>query len=123
MTKTSEKPRIVLIHSEVSRTACNTDSIEGMTRDKDKPVSGTFINIEAQGQSAKVCGKYYKGMPYFCKVFEDGEVAQIPLSVARFINERCIYDKHDYLTDDKGQPMKLSKPIHRYKFIVESKAA
>src|SRR5438045_5343838 len=101
-----------LIHEAIRKKPVNVDSIEGMTRDKDKVVHGTFVNIEAQGQTAKVCGKYYKHMPYFSKVFEDGEAASIPLSVARFINERCVYSKHSYLTDDKGQPIKLDKPVH-----------
>lgn len=122
MTKILNKTGMAVIHAPAKKTAVNVDSIEGMTKEKDKLVTGTFINIEAQGQPAKVSGKYYKDMQYFSRVFEDGERATIPLSVARFINERCFYEKHGYMQDDKGQSIKDGKPIHRYKFLIEQAA-
>lgn len=108
-----------LIHRKINRTAVNKDSIEAMTRETDKKVVGTFMNIECPGQPAKVSGKYYRGMEYFCKTFEDQEKCTIPLSVARFINERCMHDQHSYILDDKGNPTKSGKPIPRYKFMIE----
>jgi hypothetical protein len=109
-----------LIHKRINKTPMNRESIEGMTRDNDKMVTGTFVNIESPGQTAKISGKYYKGMEYFTRVFHDDERATIPLSVARFINERCKYFKHSHILDDKGQPIKEDKPYPRYKFMIES---
>jgi len=106
----------------VNMTAVNTDSIEAMTRETDKKVTGTFVNIECQGQPAKISGLFYKGMPYFSQVFEDGKKYTIPLSVARFINERICYEQHSYLQDAEGQPIKSGKGVARYKFMVESYA-
>lgn len=100
-----------------NRTVLDPNSIEAMTPETDKMVTGTFVNIECQGQPAKVCGKYYKGMPYFSKVFQDGEKATIPLSVMRWINERIVHDIHTHILDEKGAPIKSPKPVHRYKFI------
>jgi len=103
-----------------NKTAVNKDSIEGMTRETDRNVTGTFMNIECPGQPAKVCGKYYKGMPFFSQTFKDGEKYTIPLSVARAINERCYYEVHSHITDERGEPIKHPTPRYRYKFIIES---
>jgi len=119
-TKAPEHRTIMSIHKPINRSPVNMDSIEGMTPATDKMVEGQFINVEAPGQPAKICGKYYKGMQYFQKVFEDNEDCVIPLSVARFINERCYHDKHGYLLDERGQPMKSVKPQYRYKFVIRS---
>lgn len=116
----TEKPK--LIHTKISRNPVNKDSIEAMTPETDKTVTGTFVNIECSGQPAKICGKYYRGMDYFSRTFMDGERVSIPLSVARFINERCHYEEHGYILDDKGNPIKNPKPRARYKFIVEAYA-
>jgi hypothetical protein len=111
-----------LIHKRINKTPVNNESIEALTRATDKKVVGTFVNIESPGQPAKICGKYYKDMEYFAKVFEDQERCTIPISVARFINERCYYEQHSYLQDEKGNPIKSGKTQPRYKFMVEMSA-
>lgn len=108
-----------LVHSKINKTIVNKDSIEAITPETDHPVSGTFVNIECPGQPAKICGKYYKGMQYFSQVFNDNEKCTIPISVARFINERCFYDQHSHILDDQGHPIKSGKKIPRYKFTAE----
>ena len=111
--------RVSLINPKINMKPVNKDSIEAMTIETDKKVSGTFVNIECPGQPAKISGKYYRGMEYFCKTFHDNEKCTIPLSVARFINERCCHDQHGYLLDEKGQSIKSSKPVPRYKFMAD----
>lgn len=118
-----QSKQIMSIHKPINREAVNKDSIEGLTRDKDKKVFGTFVNIECQGQPAKISGKYYPGMEYFSKTFEDNEKATIPLSVARWINERCYHETHTTILDEEGKPIKNPVPKFRYKFIVEHIAA
>ena len=117
-----EAPQTVnpLIHKPINRTMKNPDSIEAMTRDQDKAVTGTFVNIECPGQPAKISGKLYKGMEYFTKTFTDGERCTIPLSIARMINERINHNQHSYLLDGAGNPIKSDKQISRYKFMTES---
>lgn len=102
----------------INRHVVNKDSIEALTRETDKDVTGTFINVECPGQPGKICCKYYRGMQYFNRTFQDGEVATIPLSVARHINERVKNDKHEHLLDEQGKPVKTSKFFARYQFIV-----
>lgn len=111
------------IHPKINMNAVNIDSIEALNKQTDKMVKGTFVNIECPGQTAKVCGKFYKEMPYFSKVFQDNEKATIPLSVARFINERCYHETHGYILDTNGEHIKNPKPQFRYKFIIEEYVA
>lgn len=108
-----------LIHQKINTNPVNKDSIEGITRETDRMVTGTFTNVECPGQPAKISGKYYPKMEYFTKTFMDGEKCSIPLSVARWINERAQYEEHSYLQDEKGQAIKTGKWKARYKFIAE----
>ncbi len=123
MIKPEETKKDPLIHRKINKTPVNTDSIEAMTPETDKKVFGTFVNIECPSQPAKICGKYYKGMPYFSETMEDGKKYTIPLSVARYINERLCYHRHSYIQDEKGNPIKDAIPVFRYKFIIENYAA
>lgn len=120
MIKSQEKSP--LIHTKISRTAVNVDSLEAMTPETEKKVTGTFVNIECPGQPGKVCGKFYRGQEYFARVFEDNERCTIPLSISRFINERVYTEQHSYLLDEKGNPIKSGKKQARYKFMVEAVA-
>jgi hypothetical protein len=108
-----------LIHKKINKVPVNNDSIEAITPDTDKKVVGTFVNIECPGQPAKICAKLYKGMQYFNEVLEDSKQYTIPWSVARFINERVNHEKHSYLTDPQGNPIKENKKTPRYKFMIE----
>jgi hypothetical protein len=123
MIKPITEKKSPLVHGPINKTPINTDSLEAMTPESDKMVTGIFVNIESPGQTAKICGKYYKGMQYFNRVFQDNERVTIPLSVARFINERCFHEQHTYLLDEAGNPIKHPRPIARYKFITESYVA
>ncbi len=108
-----------LIHKRIGKTPVNTESVYGMTPEKDHKVKGQFVNVEYPGLSQKVSVKLYKGMPYFNEVLKDGETCIIPYSVARFINEDLGYDQHSYLKDERGEPLKTGKKIPRGKFIIE----
>ena len=115
----SQNLNIPLIHARIGRKPINTESIEALTPETDKKVTGVFVNVEYPGQTAKVCARLYKGMEYFCKIFEDGERATIPLSIARLINERIGYQEHIHILDAEGKPTKGAKHKARYKFMAE----
>lgn len=114
-----DKKSSLSIHKPINRKPVNVDSIEGMTRDKDNKVVGQFVNIECPGQPAKISCRLYKGMEYFNELMKDGETYTIPLSVARFINEMIKSSTHVHLLDEKGEQVKGTKSISRYKFIIE----
>ncbi len=107
-----------MIIGQVSKKPVNTESIEAMTPETDRPVRGTFKNLESPGNMGFVGCLLYKGMPYWQKWFDDGEEATIPLSVARHINENTSYPIQAYLLDSKGNYMKgTGKIVQRYQFV------
>ncbi len=114
-----EEVKDPLIHRRIGKKPVNVNSIYAMTPEMDYKVKGQFVNVEYPGLSQMVCGKYYKGMPYFKEVLNDGETVVIPLSVARWINEEMGYDQHSYIKDERGEPLKTGKKIPRGKFIIE----
>lgn len=94
----------------------NPDSIEAMKPEDDKMVTGIFKNLEQPGHGGYVASRIIKG-PIFSKHFFDGEIATIPLSVARQINTRTSYQKHAHELDEKGLSIKTpGKAIQRYQF-------
>lgn len=100
-----------------STTVQNPDSIEAMTADTDRIVKGTFKNLENPGHPGYVGCRLYKGQEIFQKTFMDGEEAEIPLSVARFINEQTQYPIHGFLLDEKGNYVKGTGSMkQRYQF-------
>jgi len=102
----------------VSNEIVNKDSLEAMTKEEDKKVKGTFKNLENPGQSGYVCCKIYKDQPVFSKWFDDGEEAEIPLSVAKFINTRTQYPVHKYQLDEDGNYTKSTgRIVQRYQFV------
>ncbi len=95
----------------------NTESIEAMTKETDRMVKGIFKNLECPNQPAFVGCRMYKGQPIFQKWFQDGEEAEIPLSVARHINENTSYNVNGYLLDSDGNYIKGSgREVQRYAF-------
>lgn len=113
-----KNPQKAMYIGNTSSKPVNTDSLEAMTRDKDKKVHGVFKNLENPGQSGYICCRIYKGQPIFSKWFNDGEEAEIPLSVARFINTRTEYPIHGYLLDKDGNYIKgTGRTVQRYQFV------
>ena len=101
----------------ISKKPVNKDSIEAMTKEKDRMVKGTFKNLECPNQPAFVGCRMYKGQPIFQRWFQDGEEAEIPLSVARHINENTTYNVHGYLLDSDGNYVKgAGRQVQRYAF-------
>lgn len=101
-----------------SKTIQNPESIEAMTPEDDKMVTGVFKNRENPGQPAYIGCRLYKGQPIYQRTFWDGEEAEIPYSVARFINEYTQYPRHNYLLDEKGNYIKgTGDMVKRYEFV------
>lgn len=101
-----------------SKAPVNQDSLEAMKPEDDKMVSGVFKNLECPGQPGYVACRLYKGQPIFSKTFFDGEIATIPLSVAKYINQRTSWPRHSYELDDKGSHTKrVGQMVQRYQFV------
>jgi len=62
------------------------DKLKQLIAEETKLVKGTFINFETPGASAPITVRKYPGVPVFTKIMKDGEMYEIPLFVARFLN-------------------------------------
>lgn len=62
------------------------EKIKELIAEETKLVKGVFINFETPGAPAPITVKKYPGVPVFSKIMKDGEMYEIPLYVARFLN-------------------------------------
>ncbi len=116
--KANKSGSVTQMCEPINKTAVNKDSIEAMTPETDRMVTGIFKNIECPGQPGTVTMRLYKGMQPFHKTMRDGEQCTIPLSVAREINRSCKYKRDKHLLDENGNYDKIADiPIDKYAFI------
>ena len=75
-------------------------------RDKDhKIVKGVFRCYEPRGGSFTFCLKKYKGDNVLKYTMVDGETYDVPLMVAKHLNQNCWYPKHTHVLDANGNPI------------------
>lgn len=75
-------------------------------RDKDREkVKGVFRYYEVPGGTLEFPIRLYKGDPVVKYELRDGEVYELPLGVARHLNNNCWYPEHEYAMDKDGKPV------------------
>lgn len=87
-------------------------------RDKDREkVKGVFHNHECPGAAVQFPLRLHKGDQIETWTFLDGEVREIPLGVAKHLNNTCWYPESKHAVDKDGIPkVMLAKKIRRYSF-------
>lgn len=90
---------------------------KAMSDEESKLVKGRFRFYDPPGGSAEFYFKKYKDEPIKRYTLTDDEIHEIPLSVARHINESASEEHHKYLLDENGEPIKSSKRKKRAEFI------
>lgn len=87
-------------------------------RDKMRePVRGIFKFDEAPGQTLSFVYREFKEDPIEKYELVDGEIATIPLGVARHINKNMNYPIHSYLKDEAGDAtMRIGRKVQRASF-------
>lgn len=87
-------------------------------RDCDREiVRGIFRFHEVEGGTMSFVYKAHKGDPVEKYVLEDGGIYNIPLGVARHLNEDCWYPVHQYSQDDHGKPLAtIGRKVRRCSF-------
>jgi hypothetical protein len=74
------------IYAPKSKKQLLEEKLRPFIEEETKLVKGRFRNYETPGGYANIyCGKY-PGVPHFKRMLLDGEVYEIPLYVARFLN-------------------------------------
>lgn len=82
-----------------------------------KMVKGRFRNFETEGGALPFTAGKYPGQPLFNKTFQDGEVYEVPLWVARWLNGIDVTAQAI-----GGKVNSCSYPIHGFKWAAGSSA-
>lgn len=99
------------IHIPKSRKELAKDKLKKFIDEESKTVKGRFRCYETPGASSTITVKKYPDMPVFSKAMQDGEVYEIPLYVARFLNGT------DVTADAVGGKIHTcSYPVHGFKW-------
>lgn len=87
-------------------------------REKDhKMVKGRFLCFEPRGGSMTFSFKKYKGDPLLKYTMVDNEVYEVPLMVAKHLNNDCWYPVHSHVLDANGKPsVQVGKKVKRCSF-------
>ena len=87
-------------------------------REKDhKIVKGIFRCYEPRGGGMTFSFKKYKGDEVLKFNMVDGDIYEIPLMVAKHLNQNCYYPKHSHVLDANGKPsVEVGKKVQRCSF-------
>lgn len=87
------------------------DRLQQLIKEEIRNVKGRFRCFEAPGSRQTITVKKYKDVPMFKKEMVDGEVYEIPLYVARFLNGTDAVAR-----DRNGDVGSCSYPVHGFKW-------
>ena len=87
-------------------------------RDKDRQqVKGIFRFHEVPGGGLEATLLLHRGDQLANYKMVDGQVATVPLGVAKHFNKNCAYPIHGYTQDENGKPlMKVTQMVRRCSF-------
>lgn len=93
------------------------EEIKKMRDNDHKMVKGVFRHLEVPGGSLTFAFKKYPGDQVETYAMKDGEKYEVPLMVAKHLNQNCWYPKHQWLLDSAGAPIRDSgKKVKRCSF-------
>ena len=74
-------------------------------KEESKMVKGVFRCHEPRGGSVTFSFKKYKWDPVKTYTMVDGREYEVPLAVARHLNQNCNYPVHQHILDARGNPV------------------
>ena len=106
-----------VIHTETQKKEAK-EKLAKQHEEDSKVVKGIFKNLECKGGTAQFpWRKYPQDEIEMCR-FEDGKAYEIPLGLAKHINNDCFIPRHDYLVDENGDRIVgVAEKNHRYQFL------
>ena len=85
-------------------------------KDRQK-VKGKFVFHECPGGVLKFTAKLNKGDKIERFALRDGHVYELPLGIAKHLNNNCWYPEHKLLIDEDGNPShRVNKRVQRFSF-------
>lgn len=86
-------------------------------QEEKKMVRGKFIDHECPGGSVDFSYRKYKETPLTNYSMKDGEIYEVPLYIARHLNNNCSFPTYVFKNDEAGRPVTtISERVHRYAF-------
>jgi hypothetical protein len=82
----------------------SSEEMKKMKERDHKVVKGIFRCYEPRGGSFTFSFKKYPGDNVLRYTMVDGETYDVPLMVAKHLNQNCWYPKHSYVLDADGKP-------------------
>lgn len=108
-TQTSIKPKNVR--------KLSTEELRKIREKDNKVVKGVFRCFEPRGGSITFVFKKHKGDSVLKYTMVDGETYDIPLMVAKHLNQGCSYPIHSHVLDANGNPsVEVGKKVQRCSF-------
>jgi len=108
--------KVITNNSVVKKKSGKLD-IENMRAQDNEKVRGTFNFLEVPGGTLKFPFLKYKGDPVEVYELIDGQQYEVPLRVAKHLNETGWYPVHAYEMDTQGKPsVRVGKKVRRYSF-------
>jgi len=94
------------------------EKIERMKEEDLRMVKGIFKNLECPNGCVKFFVRKYKGEPVRDFLMWDGKEYEVPLYVAKNLNNGCCYPVHAWSVDPEGKPLEIiGKMVNRFAFI------
>lgn len=85
--------------------------------EESKMVKGKFIYHECPGGVLEFSFRKFKGIPLKNYTMKDGESYEIPLAVARHLNNNVSYPSHTFKNDEAGRPVsQIAEMVRRTSF-------
>ncbi len=114
----SVTPLVVVSKADPEKIKIGKSKLEKFIEEERKLVKGRFRAIESPGSRQKIQQRKYKDLPMFDQWMTDGEIYEIPLWVARWLNGIDITAEAI-----NGKVNSCSYPIHGFKSAGEQLAA
>ena len=102
---------------EKPRRSISAKAMEAMRKKDNKMVKGVFRCFEPRGGNITFSFKKYAGDDVQQYNMTDGDTYDIPLMVAKHLNNNCWYPKHTHVLDVNGKAsVEIGRKVHRCTF-------
>jgi hypothetical protein len=96
----------------------NIERQEAIKAEEMRLVKGIFKNLECPNGCVVFSQRKFKGETVKTYTMWDGKEYEVPLYVAKYLNNNCAYPVHAFSKDADGNPSKvIGKMINRFAFL------
>jgi hypothetical protein len=97
----------------LNRRKLSKDDIEKLRKADARVVKGRFRCFEPMGGEMSFSFKKWPGEQVQHYTLNDGQIYDLPLAVAKHLNQNCAWDEHSNVLDAEGKPIKVVGKRHK----------